>query len=105
MQMDVATRACVKRTPSAASPSSRGVRTILLPAAPIESHRVSSMTRTTTFIGRAAFCEAPPVWDNERKTAAVSASAINRIPIGRELYATPACGFRFQARRSPYWAL
>ena len=51
MQIDVATRACVKRMPSDASASRRGVRTILLPAAPIESQRVSSITRTTTFIG------------------------------------------------------
>ena len=49
MQIEVVTRACEKRMPSAASRSSRGVRTIRFPATPIESQRVSSMTRTTTF--------------------------------------------------------
>ena len=59
MQIDVVTRACVKWMPSDASRSRFGVRTMRLPAAPIESHRVSSMTRTTTFMGAAGCCRPP----------------------------------------------
>src|SRR5688500_11424324 len=77
MQMSVATRAWVKRMPSDASLSSRGVLTMLFPAAPIESHRVSSITSTTMFSGRSAFCGAPPAWVSEM--AAANASAADRI--------------------------
>jgi hypothetical protein len=89
MQMEVATRACVKRIPSDARPSSRGVRTILFPAAPIESHRVSSMTRTTMFIGPAMRCGAPRALKIEN-AAAASSSAVNRIRLGKRFYANVA---------------
>ena len=49
IQIDVVTRACSNRTPSLASWSMRGVFTVRLPAAPIESDRMSSITRSSTF--------------------------------------------------------
>ena len=59
----------------------------MLPAAPIESHRVSSMTSTTMFIGRAALCGAGPAGADEIVVATASANAVNRMRPGERLYA------------------
>jgi hypothetical protein len=94
MQMDVATRACVKRIPSDAILSSRAVRTTPLPAAPIESHRVSSMTSTTMFIGRAAVGGAGQAGADKIAVATTSANAVNRMRPGERLSADPVTSCR-----------
>jgi hypothetical protein len=66
MQIDVVTRACSNRTPSFASRSIRGVRTILFPAAPSESLRTSSLTSSTMFSGCREFRGATGVCAEQR---------------------------------------
>src|SRR5688500_11583297 len=78
MQMAVVTRACLTRMPCAARLSMCGVRTTPLPAAPIESRRMSSITSTTTFIGPVGDCEAS-LGREESAAAATRTSAVYRI--------------------------